>query len=248
MWAHLRSGFLRSTLAAERAERLHWADRHAAIAREPFPDVIGVTGRVDIEPGKRLTVDVALTLRSPSAEPLSRLHLSLNPEMRIATLQVDGEDAAYDHDAGVLVVSPPAPITRETPATVSVRAVGVPDPRFGYLDSAVRATDEAVLGIPLVLLGDEASLYDEDFVALMPGVHWLPSAGANFGAGDRAPDFRTVDLEVRAPPHWQVAGPGRSGGNGAWRFAPAVPVAGFALIAGAFERRTLAFHGTSTNC
>ena len=240
----LAIGLLALALAAERAERLHWADRHAAIAHEPFPDVIGVTGRVDIEPGKRLTVDVALTLRSPSAEPLTRLNLSLNPGMRIATLQVDGEDAAYEHDAGVLVVSPPAPITRETPATVSVRAVGVPDPRFGYLDSAVRATDEAVLGVPLVLLGDEASIYDEDFVALMPGVHWLPSAGANFGAGDRPPDFRTVDLAVRAPSDWHVAGPGRSGGNGAWRFAPAVPVAGFALIAGAFERRTLAFHGT----
>lgn len=236
-------GLLALDLTAERAERLRWADRHAAIAHEPIPDVMRVSGRVDIEPGKRLTVDVVLTLRSPSAEPLAALHLSLNPGMRIATLQVDGDDAAYDHDAGILVVSPPAPVTRETPVMVSVRAVGVPDPRFGYIDSAVRATDEAVLGIPLVLLGDEASIYDEDFVALMPGVHWLPSTGANFGAGERAPDYRTIDLEVRAPSHWHVAGPGRSAGNGAWRFAPDVPVAQFALIAGAFERRTLAFHG-----
>ena len=236
-------GLLALDLAAGRAERLRWADRHAAITHEPAPDVTHVTGRVDIEPGRRLTIDVVLTLRSPSAEPLTRLNLSLNPGMRIATLQVDGEDAAYNHGAGVLVVSPSVPITRETPATVSVRAVGVPDPRFGYLDSAVRATDEAVLGIPLVLLGDEASIYDEDFVALMPGVHWLPFGGANFGAGDRAPDFRTVDLEVRAPSHWHVAGPGRSGGDGAWRFAPAVPIAQFALIAGVFERRTLEFHG-----
>ena len=139
-------GLLALDLAAERAERLRWADRHAAIAHEPSPDVMRVSGRVDIEQGQRLTVDLILTLRSPSAEPLVALNLSLNPGMRIATLQVDGEAAAYDHDAGILVVSPPAPVTRETPVMVSVRGVGVPDPRFGYLDSAVRATDEAALG------------------------------------------------------------------------------------------------------
>lgn len=150
-------------LQAERAERLRWADRHAAIAHEPAPDVTRVSGRVDIEPGHRLTVDVVLTLRSPTTQPLAALNLSFNPGMRIAALQVDGEEAAYQHDAGILLVTPPAPVTRETPAMVSIRAIGVPDPRFGYLDSAVRATDEAVLGIPLVLLGDEASIYDEDF-------------------------------------------------------------------------------------
>ena len=199
---------------------------------------------MDIEPGQRLTLDVVLTLRSPSAEPLAMLNLSLNPGMRIAALQVDGKEAAYEHEAGTLVVSPHVPVTGDTPVMLSVRAVGVPDPGFGYLDSAVRATDEAVLGIPLVLLGDEASIYDEDFVALMPGVHWLPSGGANYGADERAPDFRTIDLQVHAPSHWHVAGPGRSGGKGMWRFAPDVPVAKFALIAGAFERRTLGFEGT----
>ncbi|MCY4013726.1 MAG: hypothetical protein OXG82_13545 [Gammaproteobacteria bacterium] len=238
-------GLLTLALAAERAEPLRWADRHAAIEHEQSPDVTRVSGRVDIEPGQRLTVDVVLTLRSPSAEPLATLTLSLNPGMRIAALQVDGKDAAYEHEAGILFVSPHVPVTGDTPVILSVRAVGVPDPGFGYLDSAVRATDEAVLGIPLVLLGDEASIYDEDFVALMPGVHWLPSSGANYGADDRAPDYRTVDLEVHAPAHWHIAGPGRSGGKGTWRFAPDVPVAKFALIAGAFERRTLGFDGAN---
>ena len=236
-------GLLALDAASERAQRLHWADRHAAMAHEPAPDVMRVSGLVDIEPGRRLTIDVVLTVRSPSSVPLAALNLSLNPGMRIEALQVDGEAAAYQHDAGVLAVTP-TPVTAKTPVVMAVRAVGVPDPRFAYLDSAVRAADEAVLGIPLVLLGDEASIFEENFVALMPGVHWLPASGASFGADDRAPDYRTVDLEVRAPSHWHVAGPGRSGGNGSWRFAPEVPIAAFALIAGTFERRALAFDGT----
>lgn len=240
----LAIGLLALGAAAERAERLHWADRHAAMAHEPAPDVLQMSGRVDIEPGRRLAIDVVLTVRSPSSKPLATLKASLNPGMRIEALQVDGQDAAYQHEAGVLAVTPPAPATAKTPVVITVRAVGVPDPRFGYLDSAVRATDEAVLGIPLVLLGDEASIFDEHFVALMPGVHWLPASGASFGADDRAPDYRTIDLEVHAPSHWHVAGPGRSGGSGTWRFAPPVPVAAFALIAGPFERRALAFDGT----
>lgn len=213
-------GLLAIDATAERAERAHWAERHAAIAHVPALDVTHLSGRVDIQPGRRLAIDVAMTVRSPSSEPLAVMNLSLNPGMRIEALQIDGQDAAYQHEAGVLVVAPPKPVTAETPVAMAVRAAGVPDPRFAYLDSAVRATDEAVLGIPLVLLGDEASIFDTDFVALMPGVHWMPSSGANVGADDRAPDYRTINLEVHAPSHWHIAGPGRSGGNGAWRLRP----------------------------
>ena len=86
-------------------------------------------------------------------------------------------------------------------------------------------------------------MFDERYVALMPGAAWLPAAGADFGRTSPARygrDYFAVDLEVTVPPDWLVAGPGRrEGADGRFRFRPGAPVPEVALLASRFERRAL---------
>ena len=93
----------------------------------------------------------------------------------------------------------------------------------------------------LFLLGSQASIYVEDYVALMPAVHWLPTPGTAAGRDDPARygrDYFAVDLQVDVPAHWLVAGPGRrQGESGRFRFRPAAPLHEVALLASEFERR-----------
>ena len=77
-------------------------------------------------------------------------------------------------------------------------------------------------------------------MALLPGVAWLPAAGAGFGAG---PDFFDLSLEVDLPPGWLAAGPGRRteapapGGGRRFGFRPPAAVAEVAVLASnRFER------------
>ena len=93
----------------------------------------------------------------------------------------------------------------------------------------------------LFLLGSQASIYVEDYVALMAGGALVANARHRRRRDDPARygrDYFAVDLQVDVPAHWLVAGPGRrQGESGRFRFRPAAPLHEVALLASEFERR-----------
>ncbi|MCY3620366.1 MAG: hypothetical protein OXH68_01475 [Gammaproteobacteria bacterium] len=226
---------------AERLERVAWAEAHESALDAPRPDVEQLSGTIDVDPERQLGIDVVLDLRTPETA-FDELRFSLNPSMAVESVGVDGTEAPFHHELGILAVTPPAGLAPGASAQLSIRASGVPDPRFGYLDSSVWAMDETLLGMPIALRGDVASIYHPSFVALTPAVAWLPISGASFAIDDpsrRAPDFHDIDLLVRIPDGWHAAGPGRLEADDGVRFRPSVPLPQFPLIAAPFERRAL---------
>ena len=226
----------------ERAERLAWAEAHRGIQQSPKLDLERVTGKVQIDPGRNLTIAIDLDVRIPGQSAAADLRFSLNPAMRVESIRLDGSDTPFEHRLGKLAVHPAKALPPGTRTRLSIRAQGVPDPRFGHLDSSVWAMDETLLGMPLVLQGEQASIFDRRFVALTPAVRWLPMRGANFGNDDPAvhpPDFHHVDLVLDVPDGWHAAGPGRTMDSSELRFRPSVPLAEFPLFAAPFERRSL---------
>ena len=228
--------------ASSRAARVAWAEAHSALRESARPDLERVAGNVVIDPGRELAIAVDLGIRAPDAAPLADFLFSLNPAMRVESLEMAGTALEFEHENGILRVQPGKPLPPGERAVVSIRARGVPDPRFGYLDSAAWALDETLLGMPIVLQGEKASIFDRRYVALTPAVCWLPKSGANLGVGNSAvqpPDFKHIDLTVAIPDGWHAAGPGRIEHDGALRFRPDVALAEFPLFAAPFERRAL---------
>ncbi len=219
--------------------RSRWlaAHRTASIGYAPAVDLEHVAGFVRVSPGRDLHVDVQMRLRRVAAVPVSSLVLGLNPTMEIAELRLGESEAEYSHEWGLLHVVVPPHLREAAVLTLSLRANGVPDSAFAYLDSAVDWRREPGGG-PLAFLGREASLFDARYVALMPAVRWLPAVGPTTDRNDGYRDLFTVDLTVETPPDWLAAGPGRrtSLGPGRFRFNPAAPVADVAVFAADFER------------
>ena len=220
---------------ADLGTRAHWRNIHES-GHGVGPDIRSVAGQVQIDPGRALHIDVSLAVAlTGAAAPV--LWFRFNPGMSIREVLIDGMPVAFEHRDGLLRTDLPAGAHDE--ATVTVRADGIPDPRFAYLDSAIDYRMIAGAN-PLKNLGTEASVFERRYVALMPGVHWLPSAAT------RVPrDFATVDLLVQVPENWLVAGPGRreSLGGGRYRFAPESPVTQIALLAANFERFATTIEG-----
>ena len=219
--------------------RRHWLAAHqaAAVSDSMQGDIERLRGTVRIVPGERLAIDVDVLLRGADAESLV---FSFNPGMTVEEVQIDGDaDVRFRHQDGLLSVTLPARSSVEDAERIrlSLRASGIPDSRFGYLDSA---TDD----VNPLILGTKASIFQHDYVALMPGAHWLPSRVEIGGPGRR--DFFAVNLEVDVPAGWLVAGPGqrreaaaRDGMRPAttrYRFHPEAPVPAVALLASRFER------------
>ncbi|MCY3810513.1 MAG: hypothetical protein OXH15_01800 [Gammaproteobacteria bacterium] len=214
---------------ADTGKRSQWRagqqQRPGAVA-----DILSLTGEVRIEPGDALHVDVAL--RVASVDGSEGLWLRFNPGMATREVLVDGQPVTFAHRDGLLRAELDAGTHGEV--TVTVRAKGIPDPDFAYLDSAIEPHQVVGSGA-LRDLGTAASLFDRRYVALMPAVHWLPGRLADT---ESPRDFLAVDLVVQVPDGWLVAGPGRreSLGDGRFRFSPRAPVPQVAFLASRFER------------
>ncbi|MDE0658238.1 MAG: hypothetical protein OXI79_01170 [Gammaproteobacteria bacterium] len=227
--------------------REHWLAVHQDASSGNRADIEHVAGTVRIDPGRELAIDVVMRLVAPAQSRAGgELVMSFNPGMTVRELHINGAPATAVHRDGLLRFEPPL---ADGAFDLGLRADGVPDPSFAYLDSAFDfASDRNGRRNAPLYLGRDASIYDADYVALMPGVHWLPRPGANVGLedpGSAERDLHTVDLAVEVPHGWLVAGPGlRQGvGGGEFRFNPRSPVPAVALIASRFERRGMEVAG-----
>ena len=235
--------------ASALAQKDRWRAAHTARRDDPVPDLRSITGRVSIDPGRRLGEELELTLAAPPGRPLERALFTLNPGMHVERVGVPGGQALEQtHRDGLLDVRLPAPLAPGESTRLALTLSGVPDARFAYLDETKELMRLNPANAQIFILGFFSSIYDSRFVALMPGVRWLPAPGAEIGRGDplvRPADFFDVDLTVEVPEGWLVAGPGRRepAGGKAFRFAPAAPLPDVALVAAAFDSRAVEVDG-----
>ena len=220
-----------------------WLQAHELARADMRPVVERIEGDVRMEPGESLGLDLRMHLRIPPGGGLEELVFSFNPGLEVDDLRLDGARAQFHHANGLLTVEQSVPLPAGSKATLSLRAAGVPDPRFAYLDSAVDWWVEP-RGNGILSLGTAAGIFETGYVALMPGLRWLPVPGANVTVPQSR--FPSIDLTVEVPDGWLVAGPGRrelSANGSRFRFRPAAPVPQVGLLAAPFERHAMEVNG-----
>lgn len=225
-------------------QREQWLAVHESVETDALADVERIGGTVRIDPGEVLELDLELRVRAPDVA-LEHLVFSFNPGLALSEVTVDVGDATFRHEDGVLTVALAEPLAAGATATLSLRAAGVPDADFAHLDSAVDWRRLNSVN-PLLLLGTDASIFESEYVALPPDLHWLPVVGPNVEDPVRGRDFHQVDLAVEVPEGWLVAGPGRrqeTDVESRFRFAPDAVVPGVGLFAARFERRAVEVAG-----
>ena len=226
------------------AERDAWRAAHEQRREDPVVDLQAIRGTVDVERGGRLALDLEVHFLAGGG---SAATFSLNPGLEVdGVWDASGAALPFGHDDGLLDID----LATTTPGQatgVRVRAHGRPDLRFAYLDSAVDFNTIEWQDAQIAILGNLNGFVERNYVALPSSVAWLPRPGASVGADDprqRPRDFFELDLNVRTPSGWTIAGPGKAEPTGdGQRFAPAGPVPEVMLVAGRFDRRATEVEG-----
>lgn len=219
-------------------ERDRWRATHRELTNDVHhaADVERLSGVVQIDPAGLLTIDVAIETK-PLPPSVHSLVFTFNPGMTIEKLLLEGQPAEFVHEDGGLVVGLPAARTPNDAMILRLTATGIPDSSFAFLQS-VFDPDRLPASSRVELLGTEASLFQRDYVALMPSTYWLPASGPIVQNPDRH-DIFAVDLAVTVPDGWLVVGPGsRTDGHDeppTYRFRPHNMVPGVALFAAPFR-------------
>lgn len=240
----------RSPLARSR----QWKEAHEARRNDPGPDLLSMSGNVQIDPGSSLSLDLVIRITARADSVLTDAVFSLNPGVEVEQV-TDASGGALDftHENGLLEVRLPDELHPSQEISLHMVAEGRPDGAFAYLDSYRSVLDTKALDANIFILGFEPFTFAGDFVALMPGVRWLPASGAEVGRGEsqsRPLDYYTLELDVDLPKGWLAGGPGRRRDGGpapdgrvAFRFSPQAPVPEAALVASRFESRSVEING-----
>ena len=223
--------------------RATWLAAHERALDTVTPVVGHIGGIVTIDPGRELGLNLEIQLVAPPDADLPTLAFSFNPGLEISELQVDNAATPFSHELGLLNVKLPEPLTAESSVTLSLQASGIPEANFAYLDGTVDWRLNSSRN-QILRLGTAAGIFESRYVALMPGLRWLPVPGPNLAGAARG-SLPTIDLSVAVPDGWLVAGPGRreAGDAGRFRFRPRAPVPDVALLAARFERRVIRVAG-----
>jgi len=202
-----------STLAVSRghlAAADEWREAHRARQADPVVDLEHVRGSVDIRRSGRLDLDLEVRFTGAGE---SRALFSLNPGLEVQALEgSSGAALPFTHANGLLEVDLGRAAAASEAVSLRLRAEGRPDIRFAYLDAAVDFERLNYQDAQIVLLGSLNALLERNHVALVPGLTWLPRAGAVLGIHDprrRPRAFFELDLEVGTPSGWPVPRPGR---------------------------------------
>lgn len=186
-----------------------WVKTHQQQIPESFPDIQHLEGTVVLKPGNSISMDVTLTVRKPQASNTDSIVFSLNPGYKISQLFVnENEIKDISFKNGLLKL--PSNLLSDASNEVQLKARGKPDDRFAYLDQArdfQKLTRRSVRQ-----LGLRNSIFQRDYVALMPGVVWYPISGSVVDRDQletRLRDVFTTDLKITVPRQWQVATVGR---------------------------------------
>jgi hypothetical protein len=232
-------------------QRAAWRAAHEARSLDPAPDLLKLSGDVTIDPA-RLTMELELTLMGhPGDAPLDSALFTLNPGLAVSSARdAQGSALEFEQRDGLLDIRLARPLEPGRETTIALSVEGSPDSRFAYLEAAFDPLELNIREGNIFILGFESLIYESRFAALLPGTRWLPTAGAEIGRGDpevRPADFFNLDVTVRVPEDWLVAGPGRReevpGETGAFRFRPAAPVPGVALIGSRYVSRSTEVDG-----
>ena len=245
-------GSLAQQATADIDQRAGWLAAHQQHQDDPRADMQSISGTVAIDPGRGVDLDLEIRVQAPPDTQLETLLFTLNPGFTVEQAETGGAKATWTHADGLFEITPSSAVTPGSEVIVTLVASGEPDVRFGYLDSEINVFTGPLIDGNLVLLGTESGIFNPGYVALMPGLGWLPHPGSEVPGGDprtHPADFFEVELEVEVPAGWLVAGPGRretldgNANTARFRFHPGAPVPHVGLLTSRFERRAVEVAG-----
>ncbi|MXZ44605.1 MAG: hypothetical protein F4Z01_06505 [Gammaproteobacteria bacterium] len=226
-----------------------WATEHRQLDVSSFPDVQHLEGVIDLRPGRKIILDVTLTVLSPSQNTTDSVTLSLNPGYTIQQLYVDGEGTTDYSFLTTGILKLPKDLLPELSHDIRIQATGKLNDRFAYLD---QERDFQIFPNRSVRqLGLRNHIFHRDFVALMPGVVWYPISGSVVDRDEpeiRKRDLFTTDLQIFVPDNWHVATVGKrqlddSQRRTSYQFTSEAPVPEIAVLASKFDQRTTNIEG-----
>ena len=154
---------------------VEWSKIHANHEKNVSLDIDEIRGSVNIDPGNLLELDLKYAFRLTHDDKVTELTFTLNSGLNVGQVILNGKVVEHEFENGLLTVLADVPLRRDVQQTMGIRALGIPDPKFAYLDSPTDyLNDRTIPRRAAQLFGKDGSIFTSKYVALMPGMYWYP--------------------------------------------------------------------------
>ena len=193
------------------------ASTHEVASTSSWLDLQSIQGNVSIAPGDLLFMQLDLQVKAVGTAMPNSLQFSFNPGMRLEQLLLDGAEREFLFQDGLIDIPLQQTDATKREWTVSITARGLPDVNFGYLNPRLDYLRVPGMSAQVPkLLGVQISIFNHDFVALMPGTRWHPvpmALGSAMHIQSHALPVDTYEINIDVyiqGKDWRVAAPGQT--------------------------------------
>ena len=214
---------------------------HAHRANDAHMDIERLSGTVELDPGESISID--LTYDVVPSDTTDSLIFSLNPGMEISRMIVNKHTSDFVFHNGVLSIDLPEMLEPDKAIQFEIQATGKPNLAFAYLDASLDYHKSSEIPNQLrQVLGTQASIFNNQIVALLPSIRWFPMPGRN---NDRD-SFQIFDLDLHVRvlnDRWTVVGPSANHTTdekpNIGRFKPSSPIPPFTIVASQYVKESI---------
>lgn len=244
-------------VGSDSRKRHDWVKAHQGFDVDRNLDLRFISGSVVIDPGFSLRLNLQLKLAIPPNFTGDELIFSFNPGLTIEELALDTIESSFTFEHGSLNIPCGSnPCAHGDGIGVSIVASGKPNLQFGNLESEIDYLHSVGMSPHLKnLLGTENSVFNKEFVALLPSIRWYPTPSSlsverHVEALSHAPDLFGADVTVVIDENeWDVAAPGNKTKNpthkSSFKFQTSQPIPQMAVIASQFVSSVTSVHDTT---
>ena len=159
--------------------------------------------RLDLEHrGDEIAVKSELLMHNSNNIPLDTLIFSLNPDLSLTGVVINGKPAEYLRDLQIIRVIPVKPLQTGETLNVQMQYEGKINEHVAFLDHENRTFDENP-SFEVFRLHKRYAFIRKDYICLTPDVLWYPVSGTGY-AKDKpmyyAPDFVNYAVRVTTKP------------------------------------------------
>lgn len=201
--------------------------------------------------GKEIEANAALTFINKTEGPISEYQFSLNPDLKVLSVNRGGQDLQYDRTLHIITIKPASPLAPGAldSLTISYRGKINEDAAYSEIDENTR---EAGYRFWVYNIDKRYGFFTPSYVLLTAENLWYPVAGVPYGSGYpilKGKDFVKFTLRVKTVPGLTVISQGKESkpAPGVFEFKPEAALSQISLVIGNYEKRSVTAQGIEYN-
>ncbi len=196
-----------------------------------------------IHSNKNISVKAIISSKNNNEASIDTLIFSLNPGLKVESINIDNTDVNYVRDKQILKIIPDSKVLPGQTNSIQINYSGTINENTCFLDQNLDDFTD-YFSFEIFKFKKRYAWLEQDFVLLTNEALWYPISGVSFSNENPSaysPDFTVYKLDVSTKPSLMAISQGKAetDSTGNFSFSPEHPLPKISLLIGDYEKKSI---------